>query len=153
VNSLGETSGETNGELEPAPSGERGPRREGGPLPVAISNAMVGLYKRYYGRGPTKARTHVTRDTVLVVLEEVYTTVEAALIEKGDADTVNHVRRSFQRSFEREFIEEIERITGRRVRAFMSSAHVKPDIAVEVFLLDPEGDRSGSGAEGASGIV
>lgn len=41
---------------ETAPS-EQGDRRS----PAQdVSDALVGLYKRYYGRGPTKARTHLT---------------------------------------------------------------------------------------------
>jgi uncharacterized protein YbcI len=34
----------------------------------------------------------------------------------------------------------VERITGRQVRAFMSQIHFNPDVAVEIFLLEPEGD-------------
>src|SRR4051812_7326357 len=110
------TRDETPEEFEAAPATGRAPQREGFP-PVAISNAMVAFYKRYYGRGPTKVRTHVEPDAIVVVLEGIYTTVESALIEKGEEETVNHVRRSFQRSYQREFVEEIERITKRAVRA------------------------------------
>ena len=102
-----------------------------------VSDAMVGLYKRYYGRGPTKARTHLTHDAVMCVLEEIYTTVERSLVERGDHETVSRVRRSFQRHFQREFVEAIEEITGRTVRAFLSESHTEPDLAVEVFLLEP----------------
>lgn len=103
-----------------------------------VSDAMVGLYKRYYGRGPTKARTHLTHDAVMCVLEEIYTTVERSLVERGDHETVAHVRRSFQGHFEREFIDAVEEITGRNVRAFVSGSHTDPDLAVEVFLLEPD---------------
>jgi uncharacterized protein YbcI len=103
-----------------------------------ISDAIVGLYKRYYGRGPTKARTHLTHDTVMCVLEEIFTTVERSLVERGDHDTVAHVRRSFQRRFEGEFVSSVEEITRRKVRAFLSESHTDPDLAVEVFLLEPD---------------
>ena len=102
-----------------------------------VSDAMVGLYKRYYGRGPTKARTHVTHDAVMCVLEEIYTTVERSLVDRGDHETVARVRRSFQRHFKREFVDAIEKVTGRTVRAFLSESHTDPDLAVEVFLLEP----------------
>ena len=102
-----------------------------------VSDAMVGLYKRYYGRGPTKARTHLTHDAVMCVLEEIYTTVERSLVERGDHETVARVRRSFQRHFQREFVDAIEEVTGRTVRAYLSESHTDPDLAVEVFLLEP----------------
>jgi uncharacterized protein YbcI len=34
---------------------------------------------------------------------------------------------------------EIERLTGRRVIGFMSDNHIDPDLAVEVFILEPLG--------------
>ena len=103
-----------------------------------ISDAMVGLYKRYYGRGPTKARTHLAHDAIMCVLEEIFTTVERSLVERGDHDTVAHVRGSFQRQFSGEFVRAVEEITGRKVRAFLSESHTDPDLAVEVFLLEPD---------------
>ena len=32
---------------------------------------------------------------------------------------------------------EVERLTGRTVIGFMSDNHIDPDIAVEVFILEP----------------
>lgn len=37
------------------------------------------------------------------------------------------------------FIEAIERLTGRRMRAFISNQHVGPDLEVELFVLAPDG--------------
>jgi uncharacterized protein YbcI len=36
------------------------------------------------------------------------------------------------------FVETIERLTGRTVMAFMSANHQEPDLALEIFVLDPE---------------
>jgi hypothetical protein len=48
-----------------------------------------------------------------------------------------------QSVFEREMRAEIERLTGRRVTAFLSANHHDPDASVEIFLLDTpdDGDR------------
>jgi uncharacterized protein YbcI len=74
----------------------------------------------------------------MCVLEEIYTTIERSLVERGDHETVSHVRRSFQRHYQEEFIGAIEEIAGRTVRAFLSESHTAPDLAVEIFLLEPD---------------
>ena len=38
-----------------------------------ISKAIVGLQAEYYGKGPTKAKTYIDDDLVVVVLEESFT--------------------------------------------------------------------------------
>jgi uncharacterized protein YbcI len=43
-----------------------------------------------------------------------------------------------QSVFEREMRAEIERLTGRRVVAFLSANHHDPDASVEIFLLDSD---------------
>jgi hypothetical protein len=43
---------------------------------------------------------------------------------------------SWQDTMERRFIETIERLTRRRVKAFMSANHQSPDVTVELFLLE-----------------
>ena len=119
------------GAPEPEPTAD-------GRLNADISNAMAALYSKHYGRGPTKARTHITHDSILCVLEEVYTPVERTLVEKGDVDAVKTVRSSFQRAMQEAFVGEVERLTGRKVRAFMSESHIDPDLAVEIFILEPD---------------
>jgi uncharacterized protein YbcI len=47
------------------------------------------------------------------------------------------MRRSFQQAMEEEFRRVIEESTGRKVMAYMSSIHIDPDLAVELFVLEP----------------
>ena len=42
-----------------------------------------------------------------------------------------------QIAMQRRFIDEVERLTGRGVLAFISNQHVAPDIEVEIFVLAP----------------
>jgi hypothetical protein len=35
------------------------------------------------------------------------------------------------------FISEVERLSGRRVLAFISNSHVGPDLEMEIFMLSP----------------
>jgi uncharacterized protein YbcI len=102
-----------------------------------ISTALVQLHSRYYGKGPTKAKTHMVDDTVVCILRGGFTTVERTLIETGEIESVYQMRRSFQQAMEDEFRRVIEGATGRRMIAYMSSIHVDPDLAVELFVLEP----------------
>jgi uncharacterized protein YbcI len=116
-----------------------GDRRDGGGhMGAEISNAVVSLFSEYLGRGPTRARTVFGRDMVAVVLEETFTKSERRLVEEGEEQTVVHTRRVFQQTMRTDLTEAIERITGRRVTAFLSDQSATPDAAVEVFLLEPE---------------
>ena len=47
------------------------------------------------------------------------------------------LRRRWQRVMEAEVSREIEELTGRKVIGFMSDNHIDPDLAVEVFVLEP----------------
>ena len=107
-----------------------------------ISTGLVQLHSRYYGKGPTKAKTHLVNDTVISILRGGFTTVERTLIDQGDVDAVYAMRRSFQLAMEEQFTTEVEEATGRKVIAYMSQIHEDPDLAVEIFVLEPTGEPS-----------
>jgi uncharacterized protein YbcI len=102
-----------------------------------ISNGLSKLHREYYGRGPTSVRTIFGHDHVVTFLEEISTPLERTLIEAGESDAVVEVRRAFQRAMRERFIAVVESATQRSVRAFMSEVSLKPDMSVEVFVLDP----------------
>lgn len=112
-----------------------------------ISSEVVRLYAHFYGRGPTRAQTHVAEDHVLTVLEDVLTPAERTLVAAGRGDHVRQTRRIFQETLREPFIAVVEEATGRRVRAFLSQTTTEPEVAVELFLLEPEG--AGADAEAA----
>lgn len=131
-----------------------GPRHETthGETLARISTGLVQLHSRYYGKGPTKAKTHMVNDTVISILRGGFTTVERTLIEQGNVDAVYDMRRSFQMAMEEQFTAVVEEATGRKVIAYMSQIHQDPDLAVEIFVLEPSGDDPapalGMGADG-----
>jgi uncharacterized protein YbcI len=102
-----------------------------------ISTGLVQLHSRYYGKGPTKAKTHIFDGTVVSLLRGGFTTVERTLLDTGKLESVYQMRRSFQQAMEDEFRSVVEEATGRDVIAYMSSIHVDPDLAVELFVLEP----------------
>jgi uncharacterized protein YbcI len=110
-------------------------------ITAAVSNDMVRIYKTLFGRGPTKARTAwAGPDTITVTLEETLTPAERHLVELGEHQRLRELRVFFQYASVREFCEPIERLTGRKVRSFISGIDTEVDgTSVEVFLLHPEG--------------
>jgi uncharacterized protein YbcI len=113
-------------------------RLSGGQLHAAISNAVVHIQREYLGRGPTKARTTVADNVIVVILEDTLTKVERGLVDAGDQDEVRRVRQRFQRTMRQDLVAAVEGLTGRSVLAFMSDNHIEPDLACEVFVLGPD---------------
>lgn len=118
---------------------------ETGTIAATISRELVRLHARHYGRGPTKAKTHLGPDHALCVLEDIFTPVERTLIEAGHGDQVNATRNAFQDAMRAEIIDIAEKATGRRVRAMLSQVHLDPEIATEVFLFDAAGTEDHDG--------
>lgn len=115
-------------------------RPTGGTLAAAISRAIVRIMAEYIGRGPTKARTSIRDDTVLVLLQDTLTKAERSLLDAGQENFVLETRQRFQRTMRTDFVAAIEILTERKVIAFMSTNHVNPDMAAEVFVLEPQAD-------------
>ena len=112
------------------------------PLTDAISAAMVELYGRVYGHDRTIANTFINGDVVVCILERILTTEEMRLIAEGAEREVIDGRVAFQTDSEDEFTAAVERLTQRRVVAFMSANQTSPGIASELFFLEPRGALS-----------
>src|SRR5436305_3183238 len=108
-----------------------------GVMTAAISNSMVSLLRRYTGRGPTRARTTIDQDIIVCVMGATLTKGEQSLVQDGKADVVLHSRRAFQDTIRADAIAAVQEVSGKRVVAFMSNNHIDPDLAVEVFVLEP----------------
>jgi uncharacterized protein YbcI len=108
-----------------------------GTLSAAISNAVVGLLHDYTGRGPTRARTTIGADTIVVTLRDSLTKAERTLADRGQSTEVLAMRRAFQDTMRDDLIAAIEGLTGRTVEAFLSDNLHEPDVAVEIFLMNP----------------
>jgi uncharacterized protein YbcI len=105
-----------------------------------ISNEMVRIYKDQFGRGPTKARTvWAGPDIILVTLEHTLTSAERKLVDLGEDGRLRDLRLLFQYAEVDAFCEPIERLTGRKVRAFVSGIDARADLASEMFVLHPIG--------------
>lgn len=101
-----------------------------------ISREMVRLYKEQFGRGPTRARSEfASQDLLVCTLENSFTPAERRLADMGEDQRLRDMRTFFQHAAEAEFCEIVERVLGRKVRAFVSGIDTKSDVAAEVFYL------------------
>jgi uncharacterized protein YbcI len=118
-------------------------QQNGAGLNLAISNTVVRLLRENTGRGPTKARTSIRDNVVVVMLEQTLTKGEQNLVSRGRVEKVIEIRHEFQEAMRDECVAQIAELTGRRVVAFMSANHVEPDLGAEIFVLDgaPDLDR------------
>src|SRR3954470_20302570 len=96
-------------------------RDERGRTLLELSNAVVRVHKEFYGKGPTKARSHLSHDLLTVVLEGGFTRSEEPLLAHGHESEVLQARAAMQESVREQLTSEVERILGRRVRSFMSA--------------------------------
>src|SRR3954454_9383774 len=108
-----------------------------GELTAAISNTVVKALARTTGRGPTKAKTTLGDNGGFVVLQDTLTIGEQTLNAAGHGQAVLDLRRGWQAVMQADVSLEIEELTGRKVVGFMSDNHIDPDLAVEVFVLEP----------------
>ena len=105
---------------------------------ATISREMVRLQAEYYGKGPTRAKTYIVDDLVVVVLEESFTRAEKTLAERGEREAIQQNRRRFQQQMAESFTSVVEQATGRKVRVFLSDTDIEQDVSVETFLLAEE---------------
>jgi uncharacterized protein YbcI len=104
---------------------------------AAVTNGIVKLFRDYYGRGPTKAKSYLLDDRILVcVLEETMTKVERTLVENGHGGKVREVRLTFQEAMADEFKRAVSDVMGREVLAYHSQLTLDPDIGFEFFVFD-----------------
>ena len=108
----------------------------GGELNAAVTSALVGIHNRYLGRGPKTASTFHYGNVLVTLMHDVLTHAEKSLTETGQIDAVSHIRHLFQETMQADFRDAVERLTGRKVLAFISGNHVDPDVAAELFILD-----------------
>jgi uncharacterized protein YbcI len=114
-----------------------------GQLLADLTRELIGLHKRFYGRGATKARALFAHENLLLIeMEDVFLTMEHTMVEKGQRELVREARRTFQSALRDEFIGTVESLTGRRVESYESVTFTAPDRVLEVFYLDPEPGRT-----------
>jgi uncharacterized protein YbcI len=102
-----------------------------------ITNGIVRLFSEYYGRGPTRAKSYLLDDTIVVTaLRDTLTTVERTLAETGHGDQVRQVRLTFQEALADTFMGVVEEALGRKVVSYHSQLLIDADMGFELFVLE-----------------
>jgi hypothetical protein len=70
------------------------------------------------------------------VMHEVLTNARKVLARNGSHDDVSEFRKLSSQVMEADFRAAVERLTGRRVVAFLGADRLEPDVAAEMFILD-----------------
>lgn len=111
--------------------------RADGAVAGEVANQIVGLLRKYAGRGPTKAKCAITADLAVVTLADCLTTLETQLAASGNIELVRQVRRATHEGMHPEATAIVEVLTQRRVVAYLTAQDDDPDLAILIFYLAP----------------
>jgi uncharacterized protein YbcI len=119
-------------------------QQPGGWLLQDVSNAMVALHKEQFGRGPTRAQSHLAGpDALLCVMDDALLPAERTMVEMGEQQRVRESRMFLQVATADQFIATVESITGRTVRAFASASDPDHGVVMETFIFEADRRRDG----------
>lgn len=133
---------------DPGPRPERRPEAHRaamlteGALAGDVAAELVSLHHQHFGRGPAAARAYIGENILVCVLTDVYTQGERTLVGLQREDLVREVRLTYQRAMEAQYVEIVQRITGRTVVTFVGSVTFDPDQAIELFTLGPASEQA-----------
>jgi uncharacterized protein YbcI len=120
--------------------GGKMPQEPGGSTRTALANAMVGMKKQFYGRGPTAAKAWILDDYVFVAMEGGLTRNEETLLADGKDDLVRSYRLSFQETVGPKVMTAVAELVGRNVLTYHSQIVFHPPRTFEIFVLEPQSD-------------
>lgn len=111
-------------------------RLTGGELNIALTSELVGVHTGYLGHGPKTASTFYRGNVVITLMHDVLTKAEKILAQTGGHGDVSEARGIFRQEMEADLRAVVERLTGRKVLAFLSANQIEPDVAAAIFILD-----------------
>lgn len=112
--------------------------RPGGKLLAELSNEIVRALKRYYGKGPTSAKSYMLDDLLIVVMRGGMTTAEHTMKEFDKEDQIRQFRQTFENEMADRLTAMVEKLTGRTVVTYQSQIMFDPDMIVEMFVFDDQ---------------
>ena len=101
-----------------------------------VSTEMVQAQRRFFGKGPVKAKSYFVDDLLFVVLRGGLTRAEKTMLEFGQEDMVREFRQLFENEMTERLTGMIEELTGRKVLTYQSQIMFDPDMVVELFVFD-----------------
>ncbi len=79
-------------------------------------------------------------DMLIIVMRGGMTTAEKTMLEFGNEDQVRQFRQLFENEMTERLTERMEELTGREIVNYQSQVMFDPDIVVEMFVFDSDGD-------------
>ena len=122
----------------------------GGEMLARLSNEMVRAQKRFFGMGPTEAKSYLVDDLLFIVMRGGLTTAEKTMLEFGQQDLVRQFRQTFENEMTKRLTDMVEEITGRSVCTYQSQVMFDPDVVVGMFVFDQSGSTDARGATGGA---
>jgi uncharacterized protein YbcI len=104
---------------------------------MTICNAITAALKQSCGKGPTKVRAYCTDDHVVVVVQDMLTTLERTLLQDGHEQMVSEARQVLIGRVAHECRSTIEQATGRRVIGWQTEVNPSADRAFTLVQLQP----------------
>lgn len=113
--------------------------RRRGVMLSEISNEMVRIQKRYWGRGAVEAKSYLIDDFLLIVMRGGLTVAEESMLARGHAREVREFRQVWQDDMTGILTTMVEERTGRHVVNYQSQVLFDPDVVVEFFMFGEPG--------------
>jgi uncharacterized protein YbcI len=110
----------------------------GDSLLAQISAEMVRLQKRFYGRGPERAKSYMLDDLLIIVMRGGVLPAEQTMLESGQEDLVRNFRQRFQDEMGARIVGMVQDVTGRHVVNYQSQVLFDPDMVFELFVFDDQ---------------
>jgi uncharacterized protein YbcI len=124
----------------------------GGEMLSRLSNEMVRAQKKFFGMGPTEAKSYLVDDLLFIVMRGGMTTAEKTMLEFDQHDLVRQFRQTFENEMTERLTDMVEEITGRSVCTYQSQVMFDPDIVVEMFVFDAPAASEARAATGRAQI-
>jgi uncharacterized protein YbcI len=109
--------------------------RARGQMLSEISNEMVRIQKRYWGRGAVEAKSYLMDDLLLIVMRGGLTVAEESMLAHGHAREVRAFRQVWQDDMTEILTTMVEERTGRNVVNYQSQVLFDPDVVIEIFMF------------------
>lgn len=121
-------------------AGEEAPGRAQGAMLSEVSNEMVRLHKRYWGRGAVEAKSYLFDDFLLIIMRGGLTVAEESMLAAGHHDEVRAFRQVWQNDMTGILTGMVAERTGRNVVNYQSQVMFDPDVVMEIFMFAKDGD-------------
>ncbi|MGX6447339.1 DUF2294 domain-containing protein, partial [Patulibacter sp. S7RM1-6] len=110
-----------------------------GTVLAGLSNEMVAIQKKFWGRGPVEAKSYLVDDLLTIVMRGGLTVAEETMLANGHEQEVRAFRQLWQDDMEGLLVSMVQRRLGRRVLNYQSQILFDPHIVVEIFVLERDG--------------